>query len=123
MTSINNDLIEHYFQKRMGGMELKEIRLELEAKGFVANDVSDAMAAINDKELDSLQTGGSQSIGGIAKGIAALFILGGIGLWFWLQSKDFESYYQFLAFIPVGMGIGSYLLFRQNQQKMERRGS
>jgi len=103
-------------------MELKAIRLELEAQGFAPNDVSDAMATINDQELASLHHGGSKSIGGIAKAIAALFILGGIGLWLWLQSKDFESYYQFLAFIPIGMGIGSYLLFRQNQQKMDRRG-
>lgn len=122
MMASKKELVDQYFQQRQEGMELKKIRLELEGKGISAAEVSEVMAAINDKELESLHATKPSNVAGVALAISGVFFLSGVLLFFWMRSKGLESY-QLLAVVPAILGIGSFLLFRQNKQKMDRRGT
>jgi len=101
-------------------MEFSTIRKELEGLDLKAEDVKSLIASINDRELEDIQQAGSSVAGNVALVVSTLLFLSGIALWLWMRSKEFTVSFQLIAFIPMVMAIGNYLLYRKNAKNLER---
>ncbi|MFY0675345.1 MAG: hypothetical protein JXQ87_18255 [Bacteroidia bacterium] len=115
-----DDWVDQLFEQRLAGAEFTQLRKTLQESGVAEDDVKQIINIVNDRELDTLDTGRAQLNPNVFLILALITLFSGVALAYSISNITDDRSYQFLNAIPVAGSVVLFYNYYQNKQKYRK---
>jgi hypothetical protein len=112
--------VDQIYEQRQKGAEFTQLRKTLEENGLVEEHIKQIINAVNERELENLDTNRAQLNPNILLVLAVITFCSAFALAFYINKITNELSYQFLNAIPVAGSVVLFYNYYRSKQNYKR---